>query len=491
MRKVDPRDVRIAELETQLRERDEVIARQRAEIEELRAQVRALKAEMEEMEELKARLGQSSRNSHKPPSSDGPGVKRGKSKRRGSRRPGGQPGHKHAQRELLPEEEVDEVVPLVPTRCERCGGQVSSGQQCPAAHRHQVWEVPEVKPYVKEYQLGHGWCGECGVWTRAPLPKGVPRGAFGPRLMALVGLLTGRLRMSKRLVREFLSSVLGMEVSLGGISKLEAALSAALQRPYEEALEYVREQLHVHADETSWRQALKKAWMWVLATLLVTAFAINPRRSGEAARALLGDNPVSFLVSDRWSGYDWTDVHLRQVCWAHPRRDFQGWADRQGEARAIGQRLLRQVRRLFHLHHQRERGELEQAHYRELMAGVEGRVDALLRQAQQCPDKKVAGMAKAMLRLRPALWNFVDVEGLEPTNNRAERALRPAVCMRKVSFGTHSARGSRFVERLLTVSTTLQQQGRDVLQFLTAAAQGRLDGTAPPSLLPSAMPLGP
>ena len=209
--------------------------------------------------------------------------------------------------------------------------------------RHQVVELPEVKPRVTEYQLCYGHCARCETWTQAELPQGVPSGAFGPRLTAVVALLTGRLRLTKRLVREFLSSVLGVEVALGSISKLERSMSAALQAPVEEAREYVREASSVNADETSWREKLKKAWLWVATTALVTVFSIHRERSGKAARQLLGEDFVGFVGSDRWSGYNWVDIHLRQVCWAHLRRDFQKWVDRGGAAKPLGQALLEQV----------------------------------------------------------------------------------------------------------------------------------------------------
>jgi uncharacterized protein DUF6444/transposase IS66 family protein len=222
---VDPRDARIVQLEAEVAELKKQLAEALATIAELRAQV-----------------GQNSRNSNKPPSSDGPGVKRERKEPTG-RKPGGQ---------------------------------------------------PEVKPRVTEYQPCYGHCARCAIWTQAELPQGVPSGAFGPRLTAVVALLTGRLRLTKRLVQECLSSVLGVEV---------------------------------------------------------------------------------------------------------------------------------------------------------------------------------------------ALWTFVHMEEVEPTNNRAERALRPAVCMRKGSFGTHSPEGSRYIERMLTAVTTLKQQ-RNVLDYLTEAMHAHLHGQAAPSLLP-------
>ncbi|HZI05669.1 MAG TPA: transposase [Archangium sp.] len=170
--------------------------------------------------------------------------------------------------------------------------------------------------------------------------------------------------------------------------------------------------------------------------------------------------------------------------WAHLRRDFQKWVDRGGAAKPLGRALLRQTRKLFELYHQWRDGTLPRPGFQARMGEVEAAVARLLRKARVCPDKKVAGMAEAILKLEPALWAFVHMEEVEPTNNRAERALRPAVCMRKGSFGTHSAEGSRYIERMLTAVTTLKQQQRNVLDYLTAAMRAHLHGQAPPSLLP-------
>ncbi len=466
MSEVDPRDVRIAQLE--------------AEVAELKKQ---LAEALATIADLRARLGQNSRNSNKPPSSDGPGVKRERKEPTG-RKPGGQPGHKGHRRELLPPEKVDEVVAVQPHGCSRCGGELEQREDGPAAWRHQVVELPEVKPRVTEYQLCYGHCARCEVWTQAQLPQGVPSGAFGPRLTAVVALLTGRLRLTKRLVQEFASSVLGVEVALGSISKLERSMSAALQAPVEEARAYVREALSVNADETGWREKLKKAWLWVAATTLVTVFAITRERSGKAARQLLGEDFVGFLGTDRWSAYSWVDINLRQLCWAHLRRDFQKWVDRGSAAKPLGQALLRQTKKLFELYHQWREGTLPRPAFQARMSQVEAAVARLLREAQVCPDQKVAGMAEAILELEPALWAFVHMEQVEPTNNRAERALRPAVCMRKGSFGTHSPEGSRYIERMLTAVTTLKQQQRNVLDYLTDAMRAHLHGQPAPSLLP-------
>jgi transposase len=460
MAEVDPRDARIAELEAQL------------------------KAALARIAELEAQLGRTSRNSSKPPSSDGPGVKR-EAKAPTGRKPGGQKGHKGNKRQLLPAEKVDKTVPLHPEACSRCEGALVKKLEGPAPWRHQVVEMPPVKPHVTEYQQHCGWCEGCQCFTQAQLPEGVPRGAFGPRLMALVALLAGQYRLSKRLVQQLLGDVLGVEVALGSISKLEAQVSEALAAAVEQAREHVREQRVAHLDETSWREARQKAWLWVAVTAWVTVFQIATNRGAAVARDILGEDWVGFLVTDRWSGYGWADKGLRQVCWSHLLRDFQGFVDRGGEGKPLGEALLAQAHQMFGWWHRVKDGTLKRGTFERRMRGVEAEVVRLLEEASECSSPKTAGMAREILKLEAALFTFVDVEGLEPTNNAAERALRPAVLWRKGSWGTHSPEGSRFVERMLTVVATLKQQQRHVLEYLTASCEALLRAQPGPSLLPS------
>ena len=467
MAEADPRDARIAELEAQLRA---ALAR----IAELEAK----------LGELEAKLGLSSRNSNKPPSSDGPGVVR-RQKPATGRKPGGQKGHKGSRRELLPPEQVDSLVPVQPQACGRCRGALVKKEEGPAPWRHQVVEVPPLKPHVTEYQQHFGWCEGCECFTQAPLPEGVPKGAFGPRLMALVALLAGQYRLSKRLVQQLLSDVLGVEVALGSISKLEAQVSQALAAAVEQAREHVREQDRAHLDETGWVQARQKAWLWVAVTGWVSVFRIATSRGSLVARELLGEKWVGFLVTDRWSAYNWVDPGLRQLCWSHLLRDFQSFIDRGGAGRPLGEALLTQAYQMFGWWHEVKEGKLERALFERRMRGVEAEVVRLLEEAGGCSSQKTAGMAREILKLKGALFTFVGVPGLEPTNNAAERALRPAVLWRKGSWGTHSPEGSRFVERMLTVVATLQQQNRHVLEFLTHSCEGWLRGEPGPSLLPS------
>ena len=461
MPELDPRDARIAALE---------------------AEVAVLKAQVTE---LLARLGQNSQNSSKPPSSDPPSMPRVPKEPTGRSR-GGQPGHKGHKRERLA---PDEVVPVIPSHCGRCH-RLLRGRD-PAPQIHQVLDLPEIRPHVIDYECHELGCQWCGARTRAPLPPGVPQGAFGPRLMAVVALCTSRYHLSKRAVQEFLQDVLGVEVALGSVSKMERSVSQALTVPVEEARAAVREQDVAHQDETGWREGPEngrkaRAWLWVTVTALITVFRIVRSRGTQVTKEMLGEGFRGFLVVDRWSAYRWVARGMRQLCWAHLVRDFCCFAERGGAGGEIGLKLLGQTEIMFRSWHRIRDGTLTRRTFQRRMKRVERSVGRLLRKAVVCGDAKVAGMAKEILTHEPALWTFVYAEGVEPTNNRAERALRNAVIWRKISFGTDSERGSRFVERVLTVTATLKQQRRHVLAFLTTACEAALDGSQSPSLLPAA-----
>ena len=454
-----------------------IIAEQQTQIAALQAQNVKLQARVAELE---ARLGQNSQNSSRPPSSDPPTVARA-SRAPSGRKPGGQPGHEGHQRMVLPEDQVDTFVPVKPRRCRRCGGRLFGTDAAP--YRHQVTELPPVRPCVTEYQLHTLGCERCGVTTTAPLPTGVPRGAFGPRLQALVAVCTGVYHLSRRTTVGLLADLWVVEVALGSVSTCEAAVSAALEGPVAEAHAYAQEQEVAHADETGWWERHQRAWLWVLATALVTVFMVHGRRSAEAARALLGATHA-ILVTDRYGAYGTWAVERRQLCWAHLRRDFRACTERGSEAARLGRAMLKDVARMFARWHRVRDGTLTHRRFWREMRPLRHRVERRLQRGTHCADAKTAATCRELVKVAPALWTFIDVPGVEPTNNAAERELRQAVLWRKRSFGAHSAAGSSFAERMLTVATTLKQQRRNVVDYVTQASLASLRARPVPSLLP-------
>jgi len=452
-----------------------------ARVAELEAQVAHLTATVHD---LRQQLGRTSRNSSQPPSADPPQA--AKQRRRpepSGRQPGGQPGHDGQTRALVPVEDVDAVIPVKPQRCRRCQQPLSGEDAHP--QRHQVTELPPVKPVVTEYQLHSLVCPRCGEATRAELPSGVPTGEFGPRVQAVAAVCTGAYHLSKRAAQGLMSDLFGVELSGGTIANLEQATTQALAEPVEEARAWVEQQPVAQLDETGWREANQRAWLWVAVTTWVTVCVVRLSRGAKVARELLGECFRGILGSDRWSAYTWYNPLRRQICWAHLLRDFEAMIERGGRSTEIGEALRVQAHRLFHWWHRVRDGTLKRSSFRVYMIPLRREVERLLEAGQTCGVPKTEGMCREILTLREALWTFVRVEGVEPTNNAAERALRPGVLWRKGSFGTHSSEGSRFVEAMMTVVATLKQQQRNVLDYLTAACEAALRGEPAPSLIPT------
>jgi transposase len=380
-------------------------------------------------------------------------------------------------------EDVDEVVVLKPKQCSGCHAPLSGDD--PTPFRHQVIEIPPIKPVITEYQWHQLVCPECGETTRAPWPAGVPSGTYGPRVQATVALYTGAYRLSKRTTQHVMDEVFGVPMSVGTIGPLEQATTAAVAAPVEEARTYVQAQEVAHLDETSWRQGDKRAWLWVAVTSWVTVFVVRLSRGGQVARELLGERFGGILVTDRYSAYNWYPVRWRQLCWAHLLRDFEAMRDRGGGSEGIGDALLAQAHQMFTWWHRVREGTLQRSTFRSYMTPLRREVERLLEAGSRCGVPQTAGTCRDILKRREALWTFVQVAGVEPTNNTAERAIRPGVLWRKGSFGTQSAEGSRFVESMMTVVATLKQQQRNVLEYLTTACEAALRGEAAPSLLPA------
>jgi transposase len=450
----------------------QVLARLQAEVARLQAQVKTLQAQ----------LSQTSANSHKPPSSDPPTRARVRVRELSTRRRGGQPGHRGTTRSLRPVAEIDELHVCQPTHCANCGSLLTGRDPSPL--RHQVTELPPLKPTVTEYRLHALRCRQCGEVTRAPWPEGVPERAFGPRLQALVAVLSGAYRLSKRNIQQLLADCFGVELALGSISALESATSEALREPVAEARRSVLQQPVAYLDETGWREANHRAWLWTAVTQAVTVFLIRFSRGSQVAKELVGEGFAGILVSDRWSGYRWVPIKQHQLCWSHLIRDLQQMAEAGGSAGAIGETLGMCARQLFHWWHRVRDGTLQRSSCCVYVAQLRVEVRALLREGALCEDAKSAALCRSLLKHEAALWTFISQEGVEPTNNPAECALRPVVLWRKSSFGTQSRAGSDFVERMLTVVATLRQQQRHVLTYVTATCQAALHGQPPPSLLP-------
>jgi len=444
-------------------------------------------AELEQrVADLEARLNLNSTNSSKPPSSDPIGLKRKPPAPPTGRKSGGQPGHPRAQRPLVPPEKLRSSTDCRPTSCRRCAHPLRGDDPEPLIH--QVADLPRIEPIVDEYRLHRLRCPGCGATTCGTPPEGVPTGHFSPYTQAVLATLAGAYRLSKRQIQQLAADLFGLTISTGMISKLEKQSAAALAEPYHELARSVLEAEAVNIDETGWREDRRKAWLWVTVTAMATVFTIARNRSAAVARKLLGDKEDQVVSSDRFKSYDWLWAYWRQVCWSHLRRDFQAMIDRGGPGERIGRRLLRLSDRLFEAWHQARDGVLEEGAFQERILRLRPRVRRALEDGTKCSCATTARTCAEILRVEEGLWNFVWFPGVEPTNNAAERALRHAVIWRRISGGTASESGSRFVERMLTVVATCRQRGRNVLEYLTSCFEADRRGQVIPSLLPVTEP---
>jgi transposase len=454
----------------------------------LKQQVALLQQQVDQLQveviRLREQVNQNSQNSSKPPSSDPPYQRKYPKQTPSGQKKGGQPGHPGKGRKLKGPEQVTRIVVSKPLACAGCGALLLG--EDPHPRRHQVTELPKVEPIVIEYQLHSLTCCACGTHNPAEWPAEMPKGSFGERLQATIGYLGGRFGLSKRDTTEALETICQVEIGLGSIPAQERWVSGALAQPVAAAQDYVREQAVINLDETSWQEWTQRFWMWVGTTPAVTVFQIFPARSANGAEQLLGADYGGIVGSDRYSAYNGRDPQRRQVCWAHLKRDFQAWVERGGESQTIGRLLLDQLDTFFALWHRVRDGTLVRSDFQAAMSPIRQEVHALLTVGTFVKHGQTRQTCKRLLKLEPALWTFVDCEGVEPTNNAAERALRRGVIWRRRSFGTQSEAGSRFVERILTVVVTLRQQQRNVLDYLTAVCQASTLGVTPPSLLPVA-----
>jgi transposase len=443
-------------------------------------------AELEaEVRDLRGQLQRNSSNSSIPPSADPPGAPKPVEKRPTGRKPGGQPGHPGHHRQRLPAERVNHVVRYVPPTCLRCHRPLPDepAPHDPEPQWHQVAELPEIAAVVTEHQGHSRTCPECGLLNCAEIPSAVRAHVIGPRLAAVMSYFSGRHHNGKRGVQEIVATVFQVPVSLGTVAALEQEMSAALAPAHTEAGQAVRVAPAKNVDETGWKQAGQKRWLWGAATATVAFFVIHARRNWEGLYALLGATIQGLVGSDRWSVYNKVALHLRQLCWAHLKRDFQKCVDRGGSAAAIGQAGLKAVEDVFRLWWDFRQRQVSRAELQTGLGPVIQELQEALVQGRTCADPKAATFCSNVLALYPALWLFATVEGVEPTNNHIERLLRPGVLWRKNAFGNHSDAGCRFTERMLTVVQTLRLQERQVVDYLHQALVAHRSGQPAPKLL--------
>lgn len=463
-------------------DKDAYIKQLEAENAALKQYIQTLEKRIEQMqkhiENLERRLGINSQNSSKPPSSDPPGTAVALPQKRRKKR-GARKGHPPHLRKLFPPEEVTKFIPHEPLAC-TCGGE--DLEECDEEPlRHQTVDIPPIKPIVIEHVQYVRRCKKCGALVYVPLPEAVKRAVFGPGVLSLVGVLTGMLNTSKRKALAVINEVFQVPMSLGGLSNCEAQLTQVLEQPYQEAVEHVREQEIGHADETGWpRGPRKRGWLWTLGCTTAVFFMVQARRSQKAARQLIGGF-AGKLVSDRYNAYNFYPF-IRQICWAHLKRDFKALSEAGGKLGKIGLELHQWARQILKMRARVRDGTLLWQTFQHRMPELQKQVESRL-QAGARFNGKLGGKCRDILKQKKYLWTFVEDQAVEPTNNFAERIVRQGVLWRKTSFGTQSERGARYVERILTVCATCHLQNRSIIKYLRHACHCHLDDIPVPSLI--------
>jgi len=444
-------------------------------------------ARIDELERKVALLTTDSSNSSKPPSSDGPQTKLRprppkKSKKRNR---GGQPGHKGANRDLISMDQVDDIIPLFPDVCDNCGAALDPSVDQPTGKyfRHQVVDIPEPKPEVVEY---HRMCIRCACgrdnWGKLP-PEA--RSGIGPRLTAVLAHLSGLHRVTRRGCQEIAKTIFRIDVCLGSVCKLHQEVSEALAKAYEEVRQALPGQPVLNGDETGWKTLGLTRWLWVLVTPTIAFYHVAESRGAKVLRYILGDFYKGVLCSDMYSAYKAFHKGIRQFCWAHIIRGLRGLkhACRSPDAVRFSKWMLSETGRMFALWHAFKDGHLDRQILVQKSVPIRSRMSRCLQLYSNSSDYHVAKAAKSLLKHWDGLFTFLEHEGVEPTNNAAERAIRPAVQWLKISFGNQSAEGELLTARLLTVERSCILQRKNPFQFLVDAVTAYRKGAPSPSLV--------
>jgi len=432
------------------------------------------------------KANQDSTNSSLPGSQDSIATKAERAKNSNhtpsGKKQGAQPGHKASWRKLIPTEDVDEVVVCpVPTCCRKCDAALPEAE---IARRKQVSYFRDKRHHIVEYQLQGAKCTDCGKAHKGKLPKGTPRGAFGACMLGLVALITGRYRMSKRDTKGCLNDVLGVDISIGSISNGEHTVSQAIEVPTEEVHEVLKAAPVTNNDETGHYRQHKRTWLWLTANAKFAYFKIMDYRNADAAKYLLGAVVNHFRITDRCPSYSFIPKKYHQYCWPHLKRDIKAISDRLDEAEsAIGLRLEAARKTIFTTVDTLEASKEPQPELTQTLIGTIKQFRYALRDGAKLTDTKTAGFCRNIIRDWQCLWHFLRHEEVESSNNHGERMLRHNVIWRKLSHGTQSVRGDRYVERISTTQATCRLQKRDLLSFLTEAVQAWWEGEPSPSLI--------
>lgn len=445
-------------------------------------QITALQAQIIQ---LQTHLDQNSQNSSKPPSADPPYQRPPKkTKPKSGNLKGGQVGHLRHSRPLLPPEQLDLLKEWWPSQCQNCAGPLRPSDQFGQPLRHQVWEIPRVRATVTEHQLFSCECSACGTLTTHPHPPAVPVGNFGPNLTVSIASLHGRYRLSIREVQAVAAALWQVELSSGAIAQLCYKTSLALAPVYEQLKAQVHSSPVLNVDETGWYDGGQRFWLWVAVSRVAVVFEVTKQRSRASLHALIGQDYRGVVGSDHYNAYYGVAPDHHQLCWAHLLRNLRGLGERAGPAAKWSETALNLSQRLFACWHNFKHSQTDKGRtqLQSEVGLVRAEFKSHLEKGLNLGDGKVRAFCRQLLKHEDCLWVFSHLEGVEPTNNAAEQALRPAVIWRKTCFGTQSERGQRFVERMLSVSASCAKSGRNLFDFVSESLAAHWYGQPFPTL---------
>jgi transposase len=452
---------------------------------EMDARTRVLEQQILALQKLIASLSTNSTNSSKPPSSDGPKVAKPK-KKKSSRSPGGQKGHKGHKRELRPVEEMADVHDHYPRACGKCGGLLNPAS-CPETsdpERYQTFELPEIKPIMEEHRCHELGC-TCGRRTRAELPPEVAQSQFGPRVHGAIAYLTSSHKIGRRGMAEILNTLFGLDLCLGSVCNCIERVSPELEPVAEEVRQTLPESNNLNIDETGWKCKGDRRYLWVFVSPLAVYFSIAASRGAKVLRSVLGDVFKGVITSDDHSAYSsYQKKGIRQLCWAHIIRKLKALKDGRAspDAYIFSKNMLNEVGRIFSCWHAFREGYITREQLLNATTLMRARMKRYCQKYLTSTDGEVRTRTKRLLDNWDHLFTFLTHEGVEPTNKRAEQAIRPSVQWRKLCFGNQSDAGERFTERILTVTRTCQIQGKNSFHFLAELMEAAFKGTPRPSL---------
>ena len=398
---------------------------------------------MAENQELKDRLSrieeqlrQNSQNSSKPPSQDGFQKKGFTVQEKSTKKRGGQPGHGGHAIKFYDLSAEDVSVDHRPTICLNCGEALAGNDGEP--FRHQILELPQLRPLITEHRLHRLDCEHCGTSTRSKLPETVGASQYGERLTAAVAILSSENYQSHSKVKTLLHRLFGIDISIASVNRLRNEMSNAIKFPVQDAHHYVKGVPVVHSDETSFNQSnadgknpgRTKGWLWTVVSAGVVIFEVALSRAKTVAQGLISPEFSGIVVSNRYRGYEWLDASQRQLRWAHIKRDLTAMTERSGVSQEIGTALLNIQKTLFEDWYQVRGGTLSREDFQARVGTLQALFKRELTEAvtllsspkEKSPLAKTLGTCKELLKWESSLWTFAHHPGVEPTNNAAEQA---------------------------------------------------------------------